>query len=540
MTGLKNRVVAFLLRVANRLSGADQGLLGVDVTRSAVRIVDLGKSDESWHPRVIDEEPVRGEGGNIDSSAIRAAFASMQARNDVQTKNAAVSITLDNTIVQILTTPLLSNQEIESAIEFDSLWQNLVALPKDISEYSIEYQVLRRRPATNDMDILFIATEVSYIRELTNSLSECGMDTVLMDIRPFAARSALLAIDPKLQNEQFAIVELGGDENFVLVAGFDRVSITELFVSEDDLAGLEARIEDSAYMDRFFARLALQITQSLVGGTGDPIKRVFVTSDIPHRETWIPYLAASLGDVEAMSLDSVAGFESPGIGLESVKGDNYAAAFGLATRGADVFGYFSYQLGVKSVNLLPNHKTLKSRRHNRVVARASVFATAVSLTILIASIYLFGVQEISQLKDSLRLYEKTEATVVSKKKQVKDLIAERNQQDEIISTSELLETNQILLADSYQKIARVVTEYGWLHSIEFRDNKIVMTGFALTENNVMQVLRGLQEYQHFGEVSLTTLELKEMGYDPSAMQDVMAYQSQIYLHSSVEAGVEGR
>ena len=60
----------------------------------------------------------------------------------ISTVNAAVSLPVSSAIIKVIQAPLMTDDEIERAIEHESLWQNLIQLQDELDSYSIFYQVI--------------------------------------------------------------------------------------------------------------------------------------------------------------------------------------------------------------------------------------------------------------------------------------------------------------------------------------------------------------------------------------------------------------
>ena len=81
------------------------------------------------------------------------------ANAKVSTTNVAISIPVTSAIIRVVTSPLMSDDELQKAIETDS-WENLVQLTDDLNEYSVFHQVISRNNKTNTMEILFVASNL--------------------------------------------------------------------------------------------------------------------------------------------------------------------------------------------------------------------------------------------------------------------------------------------------------------------------------------------------------------------------------------------
>ena len=77
--------------------------------------------------------------------------------------NVAISIPVTSAIIRVVTSPLMKDEELQKAIETNSLWENLVQLTDNLDDYSIFHQVINRNEKDNTMDILFVASKLADI-----------------------------------------------------------------------------------------------------------------------------------------------------------------------------------------------------------------------------------------------------------------------------------------------------------------------------------------------------------------------------------------
>ena len=62
----------------------------------------------------------------------------------------------------------MKDEELQKAIETNSLWENLVQLTDNLDDYSIFHQVINRNQKENTMDILFVASKLADINNYTS------------------------------------------------------------------------------------------------------------------------------------------------------------------------------------------------------------------------------------------------------------------------------------------------------------------------------------------------------------------------------------
>ena len=77
------------------------------------------------------------------------------------TLNAAITLPVSNSIIKVISIPLMTDEEMQKSIETASLWENITQLPDALETYSIFHQIIRKDAASNMMDVLFIASKLS-------------------------------------------------------------------------------------------------------------------------------------------------------------------------------------------------------------------------------------------------------------------------------------------------------------------------------------------------------------------------------------------
>ncbi len=89
-------------------------------------------------------------------------------KSKIVTSNAAIAIPVTSAIIRVVTAPLMKDEELQTAIDSNSLWENLVQLTDNLDDYSIFHQVINRNQKENTMDILFVASKLTDINSYTS------------------------------------------------------------------------------------------------------------------------------------------------------------------------------------------------------------------------------------------------------------------------------------------------------------------------------------------------------------------------------------
>ena len=96
--------------------------------------------------------------------------------------NAAIAIPVTSAIIRVVTAPLMKDEELQKAIETNSLWENLVQLTDNLDDYSIFHQVINRNEKANTMDILFVASKLADINNYTSIITGLSLLCLIIEV----------------------------------------------------------------------------------------------------------------------------------------------------------------------------------------------------------------------------------------------------------------------------------------------------------------------------------------------------------------------
>ena len=271
------------------------------------------------------------------------------------TTNAAVSLPVSSSIVKVIAMPLMSDLEMKSAIEFNSLWENLTQLPGTIDEYSIFHQVIRKDSAANMMDVLFVASKLSDVNAYVDIVTASGLQPVVLDVKCFALRNAFETMNlPNIAQKPMAILEIGSYENYLLVLKGDDPFVSDLFLSNADKAVLALKQTDTLSLAPIIDRYILQIRQNLTAYQNrfksEKVDSIFIVTDTPNSEMIVQVLSEKLSDITVVGFNPFSNMQIPANIQSKIDSEentsSFAAVTGLATRKLDIFGYYQNVTGV--------------------------------------------------------------------------------------------------------------------------------------------------------------------------------------------------
>jgi len=519
----QTKIINAFLDLLSKYSRADEEILGVDMSPGYIRVARLEFKDEKWNVLNLIERSIEIDPGTtiVDQSDIyTSALKDILEKEKIKTKNVAISIPVSNAIIKVIEMPSMTDNEIQSAIEYESLWENIVRISEDLSQYAIFHQIIKRHIKTNTMDLLFVASKVSDINAYNKIISNAGLETIIIDVKCFATRNAFdIGLKQKAKDlgEAIAIVELGSVENYLLVVKDNAPHITDIFVKESDTRDLERGSFSDEELDGFFSRYTMQVKQILSDYeskySSGRIKTLYVVSDMSNIRNYLELLSNSLSDLNIIFYNPFAQVSISGKEKDIIKKHKnksvFTAAIGLASRSLDVFGYYKYTTGVKNINLLPDRSKIKKKKQANILLRLLIIVI-LTLSVGIGGIqYLVLSNEKNTLLKRVAPYEKLRAELDIKQALLSKSIAEKKRMDKNLHFGQKVTTNQIQLRDFYNDMGASIPKSTWLDSIEYKsDNSVNIVGYAISDENILDYISALAKSDEVKEVALKTMELK--------------------------------
>ena len=162
LSDLSKKFSDFFSSKISKINATTEEVVGIDISHEAIHVAQASKkSDEKWvldkfSYRFLDQTKIKEN--LLDTPDYLVSEITLALANaNITTKNVALSIPVTSAIIRVVTSPLMSEEELKNAVETNSLWENLIQLSDNLNDYSIFHQVINRDTAKNLMDILFVA-----------------------------------------------------------------------------------------------------------------------------------------------------------------------------------------------------------------------------------------------------------------------------------------------------------------------------------------------------------------------------------------------
>jgi type IV pilus assembly protein PilM len=190
-------------------------LLGLDITTSSVKLIELSQSGKRYRVESYSAEPTPPSSVNekaiVDAKAVGEAIRRAVKRAGAKATDVAIAISGDAAITKVIQMPsVLSERDLEGQVEI----QADQYIPFPMEEVSFDYEIVG--PNANDpelMDVLLVATRTDNVEQRQNAVSAAGLNTTIVDVEAFALENACALLSHQIPDggmgQAVAIVDIG-------------------------------------------------------------------------------------------------------------------------------------------------------------------------------------------------------------------------------------------------------------------------------------------------------------------------------------------
>ena len=509
----------------SKLSVAGEEIAGIDISREAVRVAQVSKGkDDKWildkfSYRLLDREKVSEN--ILDSKDYLAEEIELAMANGaITTKNIALSIPVTSAIIRVVTSPLMTEDELKKAIETNSLWENLVQLTDNLSDYSIFHQVINRNSKNNTMEILFVASKLSDVNAFSAIVKKAGLNPVIMDVRCFSLKNAYdnSKIHLAEGKNNTAILELGVDENYLMVIHNNIPVITDIFLRPQEKQSLLEVVSDQipAESDAVIRRYSMQIKQAIADYEGkyeNKISNVQVVSSLKNIHYLIPAFKKNLLTMGFIIFDPLQEIALPSYNKEKIPADNksvLASVLGLAYRKLDVFGYYKFVTAVKNINLLPNRDAIRQSNKLKFLSGFAAKGLAGSIAAIYLLLIIFSFFQIQSNKKTLLEFTSVQTEFNKINKEFSTLSKQRRTMQQSLTLGKLINSNQTRSYRALAQITRSVPLRVSFTKMTFDgDQTVIIEGKAYSDQDILNFVSNLNKKSLIAQASLTAMKVQD-------------------------------
>ena len=197
-----------------------RALLGLDITTSSVKLIELAMAGGQYRVEAYAAEPTPQNAINekaiVDAEAVGEAIRRAVKRAGAKSNEVAVAISGDAAITKVIQMPRsLRSGDLEAQVEMQA--DQYIPFPMD--EVSYDFEVLGPNDKDPDSnDVLLVATRTENVEQRQAAVKAAGLTAKIVDVEAFALENAC-----KLMTHQMPD---GGIDRTIAVVDFGASSTT--------------------------------------------------------------------------------------------------------------------------------------------------------------------------------------------------------------------------------------------------------------------------------------------------------------------------
>ncbi len=216
--------------LADLLQGKNQPIVGVDISPSSIKMVELadaGKGTYRMERYAIEPLPAEamtdGDISNVELAT--EALAKCYKKLGTRTRNVALALPSAAVITKRITCPAgLRDEELEAQVEGEANQY----IPFSLDEVNLDFQVMGQAGGDgSEVDVLLAASRKEKVEDRVAVAESAGLKATVMDVESFAMQHAFELVRAKLPNggrdQNVAIFDVGSIDTKVTILRNDEV-----------------------------------------------------------------------------------------------------------------------------------------------------------------------------------------------------------------------------------------------------------------------------------------------------------------------------
>tara|TARA_A100000164_G_scaffold353870_1_gene360925 strand:- start:7282 stop:9411 length:2130 start_codon:yes stop_codon:yes gene_type:complete len=500
---------------------AGEEIAGLDISEDSIKIAQLSKKNEDWilekiSLRLLDKNKT-ADGVINSKDYVSEEVKLAMANSKISTTNVAISVPVTSAIIRVVTSPLMSDEELQKAIETDSLWENLVQLTDDLNEYSIFHQVISRNNKTNTMEILFVASKLSDVNAYSSIVKKAGLNPVIMDVKCFTLKNAFdnsFKIENKANN---ALLEIGSEDNYLIIIHDNIPIITDIFLRPNEkelLAQYKGGGIQDTDTESVIRRYSMQLKQALSdyeSKYSTKINNIKIVSSLTNIDNLIPLYRKNLLNTGLQVFDPLHEVKIPEYNKEKTNLINrsiYTTVLGLAYRKLDVFGYYKFVTAVKNINLLPNRDSLKRQTKMKFLSGFAMKGLIGGIAALYIFLIGFSFFQIGSNKSKLANENNIQQEFNIVSAEHKKLTKTVRDMQKALKLGAMVNSNQTASYRALAQITRSVPQRVQFTDLNYNGgSEVIVTGLAFSDQDIINFISNLNKKDLIEQASLKAMNV---------------------------------
>jgi type IV pilus assembly protein PilM len=183
--------------------------VGLDIGSSAIKVVQLkaGKREPSLVAFGIEPLPPQSivDGTVMNQGAVVEAIRALWSRLKIKQKEVALAIAGHSVIIKKIGVPTMTDEELAEQIPWEA--EHHIPFAKD--DVEIDYQVINRRTAGGQMELLLVAAKKEVVHDYAAVVREASLVPQVVDVAAFTVQNAFEVNYQPSPGETVVIINIG-------------------------------------------------------------------------------------------------------------------------------------------------------------------------------------------------------------------------------------------------------------------------------------------------------------------------------------------
>jgi len=170
---------------------------GLDIGSSNIKIIQLKKNKDKYQLIAFGSAPSTTKGllseSESDITALAEVIKKLHKDLGIKNKDIAVALPQDQIFTRVITLPNLSNEEIESALQ----WEAEQYVPIPLSEVILSYEIVGKikENSTENVEVLLAAAPKSLVEKTIQILKIAGFNPISIEMEIMSIARSLISSD---------------------------------------------------------------------------------------------------------------------------------------------------------------------------------------------------------------------------------------------------------------------------------------------------------------------------------------------------------
>jgi type IV pilus assembly protein PilN len=325
-----------------------------------------------------------------------------------------------------------------------------------------------------------------------------------MDVRCFTLKNAYDNTKDKSLTDKVnsAILELGLDENYLMIIHNDTPRFTNVFLREQEKQSLleitGAQIPNEA--DSVIRRYAMQIKTAIADYESkyeNKITSIQVVSSLKNIQYLIPVFKKNLPTTRFTNFNPLEGVAIPSYNSEKINQDNkspLSSVLGLAYRKLDVFGYYKFVTAVKNINLLPNRDAIRQQNKLKFLSGFAFKGVAAAVAGIYLIMIVLNFFQYNSNKEKLLEFDQVKMEFDQLYKDYSKLVKKRREMQKSLDLGKMINSNQSRSYRALAQVTRSVPQRVQFTKITFDGNdSLIIEGVAFAVDDILNFVSNLSQ-----------------------------------------------